>query len=170
MAKVLYGKISSSLELWTILGYSRKYPPPPHRWHWKSCKKCLVSMTGNPQISPKFCNFFPQDFESVGSGILQKLQLSFLEILKFLGTQFGVIHRGCVDIFWNSPFHFKTSANQRFGIYACAKLIFMSSVNFMLAKSIDDEAMTSRKLAEVFYIFELWYLAANERPPTCFLT
>ena len=45
----------------------------------------------------------PQDFESAGSGILQKLQLSFLEILKFLGTQFGVVHGGGVDIFWNSP-------------------------------------------------------------------
>ena len=45
----------------------------------------------------------PQDFESASSGLLQKLQLSFLEILKFLGTQFSVVHRGCVDIFWNSP-------------------------------------------------------------------
>ena len=51
----------------------------------------------------------PQDFESVGSGILQKLQLSFLEILEFSGTQFGVVHAGgggeggVVDIFWNSP-------------------------------------------------------------------
>ena len=61
----------------------------------------------------------PQDFESAGSGILQKLQLSFLEILKFLGTQFSVVHRGggggvgggggerwgCVVIFWNSPIY-----------------------------------------------------------------
>ena len=45
----------------------------------------------------------PQDFESAGSGILQKLQLSFLEILKFLGTQFSVVHGGGGDIFWNSP-------------------------------------------------------------------
>ena len=34
----------------------------------------------------------PQDFESTGSGILQKLQLFFLEILKILGTQFGVVN------------------------------------------------------------------------------
>ena len=45
----------------------------------------------------------PQEFESAGFGILHKLLLSFLEILKFLGTQFSVVHRGCVDIFWNSP-------------------------------------------------------------------
>ena len=43
----------------------------------------------------------PQDFELARFGILQKLSLSFLEILKFLGAQFSVIHRG--DIFWNSP-------------------------------------------------------------------
>ena len=43
----------------------------------------------------------PQDSESTGSGIsgiLQKLQLScpslFLEILKFVGTEFSVVHRG----------------------------------------------------------------------------
>ena len=36
----------------------------------------------------------PQDFESAGSGILQKLQLSFLEILKFLGAQFSVVQGG----------------------------------------------------------------------------
>ena len=45
----------------------------------------------------------PEDFESAGFGILQKLLLSFLEILKLVGTQFIVVHRGCVDIFWNSP-------------------------------------------------------------------
>ena len=47
----------------------------------------------------------PQDFES---GILHKLLLSFLEILKFLGTQFSVVNvggggGGRVDIFWNGP-------------------------------------------------------------------
>ena len=36
----------------------------------------------------------PQDFESAGFGILQKLLLSSLEILKFLGIQFSVAHRG----------------------------------------------------------------------------
>ena len=30
----------------------------PHGRHWKSCKKCLVSMTGNPWIPPKFCEFW----------------------------------------------------------------------------------------------------------------
>ena len=74
-------------------------------------------MTGNPQISPNLVNFnrnsrktieffrnsgIPQDFESAGSGILQKLQLSFMEILKFLGTLFSVVRwggGGGVDIF-----------------------------------------------------------------------
>ena len=36
----------------------------------------------------------PQDFESAWFGILHKLPLSFLEILKFLGTQFIVVHGG----------------------------------------------------------------------------
>ena len=35
----------------------------------------------------------PQDFESVGFGILHKLLLYFLEIMKFFGNQFGVVHR-----------------------------------------------------------------------------
>ena len=43
-----------------------------------------------------------QDFQSVGAGMLQKLLLSFLEILKFLRTQFSVLDRGCEDIFCNS--------------------------------------------------------------------
>ena len=59
-------------------------------------------LTGIPGNSFKvFQNSgIPQDFESAGCGILHKL-LCFLEILKFLGTQFGVVHRGCVDIFWD---------------------------------------------------------------------
>ena len=36
----------------------------------------------------------PQDFESAGFGNLQKLLVSFLEILKFLGTQFSIVNRG----------------------------------------------------------------------------
>ena len=76
-------------------------------------------MTGNPSISPKFCEFLPefdenhseilqnseipQDLESVRFGILQKLLLSFLEILKVLSTEFSVVRRGVVDIFWNIP-------------------------------------------------------------------
>ena len=47
----------------------------------------------------------PQYLESATFGIQQKLLLSFLEILKFLSTQFSVVHRGGVDIFWNSPLH-----------------------------------------------------------------
>ena len=51
----------------------------------------------------------PKDVESAVFGMLHKLLLSFLEILKFLGTQFSVVHRGgggaVLDIFWNSPMH-----------------------------------------------------------------
>ena len=63
-----------------------------------------------PSISPKFCKFWPkfqenhsksckiqeflhQELESSGFGSLHKLLLSFLEILKFWGTQFSVVHR-----------------------------------------------------------------------------
>ena len=103
----------------TILGYSRKYPHIPHGRHWKSYNKCSVSPTGLCKFHPNFWNFdqnsrkfievlqksgIPQNFESAGSGILHKLLLSILEILKFLGTQFSVVHWGGVDIFWNSPF------------------------------------------------------------------
>ena len=38
----------------------------------------------------KFWN--SQEFESAGFGILHKLLLSFLEILKFLGTHFSVVY------------------------------------------------------------------------------
>ena len=52
---------------------------------------------------------FRRDFESAGFGILHKLLLPFLEILKFLGTQFNVVHTGRgVDIFWNSPMFYET--------------------------------------------------------------
>ena len=34
--------------------------------------------------------------------MLQKLPFSFLEILKFFGTKFNAVYKGCVDIFWNS--------------------------------------------------------------------
>ena len=44
-----------------------------------------------------------QALELARSGILENLLLSFFEILKCLVTQFSVVHRGCVDIFWNSP-------------------------------------------------------------------
>ena len=37
---------------------------------------------------------FPQEFKSAGFGILHKLLPSFLEILKFLDTQFSVVYRG----------------------------------------------------------------------------
>ena len=47
---------------------------------------------------------FLKILKSAGFGILHKLLLSFLEMLKFLGTQFSVVHGGGGgDIFWNSP-------------------------------------------------------------------
>ena len=51
-------------------------------------------MIGIPGKPSKFLrnSGIPQDFESAGSRILQKLQLSFLGILKFLGAQFSVVH------------------------------------------------------------------------------
>ena len=80
-------------------------------YDWKSINipQILSILIGIPGKLFKFLQNSgnPQDFESVGSGILQKLQLSFLEILKFPGTQFGVILHpwggGGLDIFWNSP-------------------------------------------------------------------
>ena len=79
---------------------------------------CLVSLTEIPSISQKFCKFWPkfqenhsksckiqeflpQELESSGFGILHKLLLSFFEILKFLGTQFSVVHRRW--IFFGTP-------------------------------------------------------------------
>ena len=74
-------------------------------YDWKSTNtpKILQILTGIPEKPFTFLrnSGIPQDFESVGSGILQKLKLSFLEILKFL---YPIRCRlGCVDIFWNSP-------------------------------------------------------------------
>ena len=64
-------------------------------YDWKSTKFCKF-LAGIPLKPFKFLrnSGIPQDFELVDSGILEKLQLSFLEILKFLGTQFDVVHRG----------------------------------------------------------------------------
>ena len=67
-------------------------------YDWKSTNfpKILQILTGIPGKPFKFLrnSGIFQDFESAGSGILQKLQLSFLEILKILGTQFSVVHGG----------------------------------------------------------------------------
>ena len=70
----------------------RKFPQIFMNFNWNSRK--TIQILRNSGI--------PQDFELAGSGILQKLQLSFLEILKILGTQLSIIH-GRGDIFWNSP-------------------------------------------------------------------
>ena len=61
----------------------------------------------------------PKDFESAGFEILHELFLSFLEILKFLGTQFSVVHGGGggVDIFWNSPFVFIVCPKKKISMF-----------------------------------------------------
>ena len=67
-------------------------------YDWKSTNfpKILWILTGIPGKSFKFLrnSGIPQDFESADSGILQKLQWCFLDILKFLGTQFCFLHGG----------------------------------------------------------------------------
>ena len=78
------------------------------QWVWPEIHKFPTNFVNFNWNSRKAIQFFrnsgiPQKFESAGSEILQKLQFSFLEILKFLGTQFSVILRRGVDIFWNSP-------------------------------------------------------------------
>ena len=79
----------------------------------------------------------PQDFESAGSGILQKLQLSFLEILKILGTQFSVVHglEGGVNIphkLFGNYDHVSASLNSFFAEMKCRNLpvSLISFVNF----------------------------------------
>ena len=66
--------------------------------------KILLILTGIPGKPFKVLrnSGIPQDFESEGFGILHKLPLYFLEILKFVGTQFSVAHRG-LDIVRDSP-------------------------------------------------------------------
>ena len=49
----------------------------------------------------------PLDLESAAFGMLHELPLYFLDIMKFLGTQFSVVHR---DTFWNNPLHRVTLA------------------------------------------------------------
>ena len=76
-------------------------------WNSMNLPPIFVTLTRIPENSFKVLqnSGIAQDFESAGFGILHKLLLSFLEILKFLGTQFSVVHSGGggMDIFWNSP-------------------------------------------------------------------
>ena len=90
-----------------------------HDWKSTNFSKILYVLTGIPGKPFNFLrnSGIPQDFESAGSGILQKLQLSFLEILQFLGTQFGVVHRrggggGGGGILWNSPTNYAFDKDQ----------------------------------------------------------
>ena len=66
-------------------------------YDWKSTNfpkilPILTGILGKPFTFSQYSGI-PQDFESAGSGILHKLQLSFLEILKVLGARFSVVHR-----------------------------------------------------------------------------
>ena len=74
---------------------------------WKSMNflQTFWILTGIPRRPLKVLqnSGISQAFESPRFGILQKLLLAFLEILKFLGTQFSVVPSVYVDIFWNSP-------------------------------------------------------------------
>ena len=70
-------------------------------WNSMNSPQIFGIFTGIPGNSFKVLqnSGISQDFESAGFGIVHKL-LPSLEILKFLGTQFSVVHRGGVDIFW----------------------------------------------------------------------
>ena len=76
-------------------------------------------LTGIPGNSFKVLqnSGIPQDFESAGFGILHRLLLSFLEILKFLGTQFSVVHREGGGYFLEQPIqwqYFETLKNRSY--------------------------------------------------------
>ena len=75
----------------------------------------------------------PQDFESAGSGILLKLQLSFLEILKVLGTQVSVVHGGGgwifsgiaqYEFFFIKTFHFQDNDVITYDISGVFRILF----------------------------------------------
>ena len=102
MAGILKGLNPCFLGHWAIPENIHTYPRG-HRRRWKSCNKCSVSMTGNHKFPPNFANFNPNSRKTIQvlakfwnssrfAKNLQKLQLSFLEILKFLGVQFSVVH------------------------------------------------------------------------------
>ena len=66
----------------------------------------------------------PQGFESGSFEILHKLLLlSFLEILKFLGTQFSILQLGGgggrLDILWNSPINLEMCSSFAVNIDVC---------------------------------------------------
>ena len=111
------------------MGYSRKYPHTPMedignpvrnaQWVWLEIHKFPQNFVNFARNSRKTIHIFAKFWNSSRFwisrlGILQKLQLSFLEILKFLGTQFCVVHKGCVDIFWNSPIWLSFCCNLQF--------------------------------------------------------
>ena len=91
------------------MGYSKKYPHIPHERHWKSCKKCSLSMTGNPQVSPNFVNFNRNSRKTIqifakfwnsARFLISRLwnpadtAVVLLGNPEYLGTQFGVVHSG----------------------------------------------------------------------------
>ena len=66
-------------------------------WKSMSFQKSFWILTGIPRKPFKILQTsgIPQDCETAGFGILQKLLLFFLEILKFLGAQFKVTQCDC---------------------------------------------------------------------------
>ena len=98
------------------IGLFEKISTSPHGRHWKSSDKCSVSLTGIPWISQKSFliltgipgktiqvlrnSGIPQDFESAGFGILHKLPLYFVEILKLLGTPLEKIDQRQMMVYW----------------------------------------------------------------------
>ena len=104
----------------TRMGYSRKYPHDPPwttleilirnaQWIWLEIHKFLQNFVNFYRNSRKTIQIFAKFWNSSRFWISRfwnpaKLQVSFLGILKFLGTQFSVVHGGggAVDIFWNS--------------------------------------------------------------------
>ena len=90
-------------QLSSTMGYSREYPHTPMDgitnpvknslspdWNSLNFPNILWILTGIPGKPFKILqnSGIPQEPESQGFGILHKLLLSFLEIPKFLGTQF----------------------------------------------------------------------------------
>ena len=137
-------------------------PRTPHGRHWKFCDKCSVSLTGIPWILWIWSEFqqnqnwqnsgIPQDFESAGFGILYKLPLSFLDIMKFLGTQFSVVHLGGGggDIFQNSPLYYKF-----FVFVSCIWILDISAIihrQLVAMLQVHIRSVYTYHLAKIYHI------------------
>ena len=96
------------------MGYSRKYPPPPPLWttlNWVPRNFRISKKDKNPADSkslgiPEFCKIL-----NGFAGIPIKIHKILGEFMEFESRSpsiyyriSNVVHGGCVDIFWNSPF------------------------------------------------------------------